>query len=106
MTRFRITLQMAAGEMDSFLIESATEGIDFYTIVRQAEERWIPGAGDTVKIEMIEEDAPGPADRRCLECSAVMTPAEGEYEVCRSCRLGPPDPSAEREMTGIRAHLP
>ena len=30
MTRFRITLQTAAGETDRFLIESATEGIDFY----------------------------------------------------------------------------
>ena len=30
MTRFRITLQTAAGETDSFLIESAAEGIDFY----------------------------------------------------------------------------
>lgn len=106
MTHFRITLQTAAGETDSFIIESATAGIDFSNIVRQVEARWTPGAGDTVKIEVIEEDAPGPADRRCLDCSAMMTPAEGGYDVCRSCRLGPPDPSLEREMTGIRPHLP
>ena len=102
MTRFTITLQMAAGETDSFLIESATEGIDFSDIVRQAEDRWTPGAGDTVKIEVSEEDAPVPAERRCQECNAVMTPAEGAYEVCRDCRLGPPDASLERAMTGIR----
>ncbi len=102
MTRFTITLQMAAGETDSFVIESATEGIDFSDIVRQAEERWAPGAGDTVKIEVSEEDILAPAERRCQECNAVMTPAEGTYEVCRDCRLGPPDASLERAMTGIR----
>ena len=101
MTRFTITLQRAAGGTDRFVIESATEGIDFYNIVRQAEERWAPGAGDSVKIEVSEEDAP--AARRCQECNAVMTPAEGAYAVCRDCRLGPPDASLERAMTGIRA---
>ena len=102
MTRFTITLQRAAGGTDRFLIESATEGIDFSDIVRQAEERWAPGAGDTVKIEVSEEDAPASAARRCQECNAVMTPAEGAYAVCRDCRLGPPDASLERAMTGIR----
>ena len=106
MTRFKITLQQDAGETDSFLIESATEGIDFSAIARRAEERWTRGARESVKIEVIEEAVPGPADRRCPDCNAVMTPAEGEYEVCRSCRLGPPDPSLEREITGIRPHLP
>ena len=106
MFSFRITLQPAVGETDSFIIESATEGVDFSTIVRQAETRWTPGAGDTVKIEVVEENAPGPADRRCLDCNAVMPPAEGDYDVCRSCRFGPPDPSLERDMTGIRTHLP
>jgi len=49
--------------------------------------------------------APAPA-RRCAACHTEMGPAEGDYAVCRDCRLGPPDPSAERDMTGIRTHLP
>ena len=49
--------------------------------------------------------APAPAaPRRCAACEAEMGPAEGDYAVCRDCRLGPPDPSAERDMTGIHAH--
>lgn len=106
MTRFTIMFQTATGETDSFLIESATAGVDFYTIVRRAEERWTPGDGNTVKIEGIEEDTLSPAARRCLDCNAVMTPVEGEYEGGRSCRLGPPDSSLERKITGIRPHLP
>ena len=51
--------------------------------------------------------APAPAaPRRCAACDAEMGPAEGDYAVCRDCRLGPPDPSAERDLTGIRPHLP
>ena len=41
--------------------------------------------------------------RRCEACDQAMTPAEGDSTVCRSCRLGPPDASLERAMTGIRA---
>ena len=70
---------------------------------RQAGRRPLDaGSWDTVKIEVIEEDAPAPAERRCQECNALMTPAEGAYAVCRDCRLGPPDASLERAMTGIR----
>lgn len=42
---------------------------------------------------------------RYHECKKDMGPEVGDYDVCRSCRLGPPDPSVEREMPGIRAHL-
>lgn len=39
----------------------------------------------------------------CPECKQEMGPGEGEYPVCRACRLGLVDVAGERDMTGIRS---
>ena len=82
MTRVTITLQTAAGETDSFLIESATEGIDFSDLVRQAEARWTPGDGETVKIEGIEEDGDG--YRGVIRTAAAPRVAVPRAEIARA----------------------
>ena len=47
------------------------------------------------------DETSGPSPRRCEECNAEMGPGAGEYAVCRDGRLGPPDASLERDMTGV-----
>ena len=56
MPRFRITLTMESGLSESFLIDRHPDGLCFSDIAVQAEERWTPHEGDTLKIEELEDD--------------------------------------------------
>ena len=57
MPRFRITLTIESGLSESFIMDSHPDGLCFYDIAVQAEERWTPNDGDTLKIEELEDDA-------------------------------------------------